>query len=347
MWHNAVAHLLCVTVRNCSEQEFIEMEFSEGEILGAISNDTLHLIIFPTEACNFRCVYCYETFKNNRMEPNVVTAIKNFIRLRINDLNHLAVSWFGGEPLLALDILEDISKHIQLLLKKNPKVNYFSDITTNAYLLNPSTFQKLVNLGIRQYQISFDGPRDLHDKKRILTSGKGTFDRIWNNLVSIRDTNEKFTILVRLHLDTDNYPHISGFIEEYGKFFMEDKRFKLFLRPLSRLGCPNDASLPVFAEADSKKVVKELSQYVQEKGINCITSSDFTPICYAAKLNSFAIRATGKINKCTVKLENEKNQVGRINSDGSLTLDNKKLLKWGRGFESGSKHELLCPATNI
>ena len=31
------------------------------EIVGAVTND-LHLIVNPTERCNLRCGYCYETF---------------------------------------------------------------------------------------------------------------------------------------------------------------------------------------------------------------------------------------------------------------------------------------------
>jgi uncharacterized protein len=69
--------------------------------LAAISSDSLGLIILPTEACNFRCVYCYETFEHGKMNPILVQALKKFITSRISDLSSLSISWFGGEPLCA------------------------------------------------------------------------------------------------------------------------------------------------------------------------------------------------------------------------------------------------------
>lgn len=46
----------------------------------------LHLIILPTENCNFRCIYCYESFKKGKIKKEVVRGIKNFIYHRIKKL---------------------------------------------------------------------------------------------------------------------------------------------------------------------------------------------------------------------------------------------------------------------
>lgn len=70
-------------------------------------------------------------------------------------------------------------------------------------------------------------------------------------------------------------------------------------------------------------------------------------MCYAAKLNSFVIRANGDINKCTVSLDHECNKVGVMRKNGTLRLEKKRLFQWVRGIESGNEQELLCPLENI
>ena len=48
---------------------------SQSEQLRHFSSNYLNLIILPTEACNFRCTYCYETFENKKMpRPVLVSA---------------------------------------------------------------------------------------------------------------------------------------------------------------------------------------------------------------------------------------------------------------------------------
>lgn len=322
------------------------MTISDRQLAASISSDSLGLIILPTEACNFRCVYCYEKFEHGKMKPVLVQALKKFITSRISDLSTLSISWFGGEPLCALDILEDVSKHVNVLLKKHRTVRYFADMTTNGYLLKVPVFRTLVRLGICQYQISFDGPRELHNRKRVLAGGRGTFDRIWSNLLEIQREDSEFLIRVRLHIDQENYPHILDFVKEYEVNFKRDSRFRLFFRPLSRLGGKNDRNLQVFNEVDAKIKVDELKKYMRNNGIAYEVvdgSQGPKPICYAAQLNSFVIRADGVINKCTVALESDFNRVGKLNENGSLTLYGEKFLRWGRGLKSENYDEVFCP----
>jgi sulfatase maturation enzyme AslB (radical SAM superfamily) len=39
----------------------------------------------------------------------------------------------------------------------------------------------------RFYQISFDGPREWHDRKRVLANGERTYDRIWSHLCQMKE----------------------------------------------------------------------------------------------------------------------------------------------------------------
>jgi uncharacterized protein len=320
---------------------------SRIDIAGAISNRSLHLILFPTEQCNFRCLYCYETFRNGRMDRATIDGIKNWLGVRVPELSSLHVSWFGGEPLLALDIIEELSEHILGLAARHNRCRYEADITTNAYNLDVPTFERLRRFNVARYQISFDGPREHHDRKRTLANGGATFDRIWANLLRLKATDHGVTFIVRLHLDRDNFPHIPRFMDEYRQAFGDDPRFKLFFRPLTRLGGVQDASLSTFDEDEGKSAVEEFTRHFESNTLPNKTFNDFPTICYAAKLNSFAIRADGTIEKCTVALDRSFNGVGRIRPNGTLKIDRQKLFRWTRGIESGDKHELFCPMQNI
>ena len=72
-------------------------------------------------------------------------------------------------------------------------------------------------------------------------------------------------------------------------------------------------------------------------------ASDVKGICYASKPNSFQIRANGSIGKCTVALNSKDNNVGKLNTDGTVNIDQKKFNLWCEGFENMDPWKLGCP----
>lgn len=312
-------------------------------LLSCLSTDRLHLVILPTEACNFRCVYCYEDFRLGVMEPWVVRGIKELLTRRAPELSRLTIAWFGGEPLLARDIIEDVMTHVRGLAAANPRLGVVSDATTNGYALTRDTAEWLIDLGVSHYQISFDGPREWHDRKRIRPRGGPTFDRIWGNLLDLRSLEREFTVTIRVHVDRENAAPIRQFIDQCAEAFAADRRYEMFIRGLGRLGGANDAKLAVLDKADGEPVYEDLKAYARSRGLRTL---EFTPddaVCYAARGNSCVVRADGRLNKCTVSLEHPNNQVGRIREDGSVEMDVEKMLAWMRGLRSGSAEELKCP----
>lgn len=309
--------------------------------------DDLHLILLPTEACNFRCVYCYETFRLKRMERWVVDAVKILLNRRTRDLRTLKISWFGGEPLLASDLVEELQQHAANLVTASPKTAIRADMTTNGSLLTLPLAERLAAMGLREYQITFDGCREDHNRKRVLAGGRGTFDLVWGRLVDLRQSSLDLRVTVRVHADRENLKGMVSFLDSYRAEFGDDSRFELFIRGLSRLGGENDASLPILEGDEGVQALQALRERAASLGLRQLPMRPSDSICYAARGNSFIVRSDGRINKCTVALDHPSNQVGKMRPDGTMELWTSVLRPWMRGLQSGDRKELQCPSRGL
>ncbi len=324
------------------------MRLGPGELASCLTSARLHLILLPTEACNFRCVYCYESFRQGRMKPWVVTAVKRLIDRRAEDLQELALSWFGGEPLLAAGVIEDVMGHVRSWRERLPTLGVAADITTNGYLLSPKLARRLLELGVTEYQISFDGPRVLHDRKRIRVGGRGTYDRIWENLRSLRSMDAPFRVMIRLHVDRELEPMAPAILDAIASEFGADPRFELFVRTLGRFGGPLDETLPTFAtEEEGQAAVERIRAQATARGLRLRDPPPGAEICYATRGNSFVVRADGTLNKCTIALEHPGNHVGTLREDGTLQIERERILPWLRGLSTGDEEALLCPMRGL
>ncbi|BAZ52083.1 radical SAM domain-containing protein [Nostoc sp. NIES-4103] len=315
----------------------------------SFNNSYFNLFILPTEQCNFRCTYCYEDFSLGRMKPETILGIKEFIKRRCLDLKYLQISWFGGEPLITKDIVLEISEYVMSLVKSHTKLYYMGDVTTNGYFLDYKTAVALADVGVRRYQISLDGPRNVHDKSRIRADGSSTFDRIWTNLLAIRDSLLPVSILLRIHFSVDTLELLDPLLDDIKKEFLHDSRFAVFFKAIERLGGVNEASIKVFPEAEKEKAIKSLQNKLFGEKVDSSANKTLTdnPICYASRPNSLIIRANGDVGKCTVALYDERNKIATLQSDGTLKLIPGRLAPWLRGIEELDPAALACPLVGL
>jgi uncharacterized protein len=304
----------------------IEMNFFNQEFL--------HLIILPTENCNFRCVYCYEDFKKDKMKKEVIEGIKKLVFRKIKKLSVFTVSWFGGEPLLASDVMEELSNYF-MEISNQSGVEYRSNISTNGYLLSPKIFKKCLEWKITHFQITLDGPPDVHDKRRKLISGGGTFSKIFENLKNIKNLDlDTFKMVIRINIDKTTIEKLPLLFDIFENEIGKDNRFYFYFRNVfypDRCKKLQNEFIP-FNKEEEKEILWKLFNEIINRGLNFYWDSfnlkPFSRVCYAALPCSLVIGADGKIYKCTVQFNTPLNQVGYILPNGEINLDKYKFLKW-------------------
>ena len=317
-----------------------------------LTNDTLQLIVLPTEKCNFRCEYCYEDFEHDKMSSDTVGRLKKLIEHRAPKLRHLEVSWFGGEPLLAKEIIYDLNSHA-IGLADSYGASFASEITTNGFALDFDTFERLCELRVSSYQISLDGEGESHDRTRKLISGKGTFERIWSNIIRMRESSRIFNVVLRLHVHRTNVQGIKSLLGLIERELLGDPRFNIVLKPVGDWGGTSVKKLSLLGKEDSElaeihRTVEQMGWHRTRRAIEIDPpasneSSAAVHACYAARPNSLVIRSTGQLAKCTVAFSDPRNNVGYLERDGTIRLERDKMLQFMRGFESLSHEELTCP----
>lgn len=306
----------------------------------------LELIILPTEKCNFRCTYCYEDFQVGRMSPSTVIGIKSFLARRVPQVSTLVLSWFGGEPLLAPDLIFDIGAYANALAQ-NHSVKFRAGLTTNAYLLTSELFSRLLDIDHRAFQITLDGDAACHDETRVRADSRGTFHTIWENLIGYKKVVKPFLVTLRLHLHRENIESMKRLYATIASELLTDHRFSVHFHKIvdhsKGAGIPQGVLSDIeFAEA--QRYVTGARNSTRRRRRETAAGVE---ICYAARPNSFLIRANGSLGKCTVALGDPRNDLGSIREDGTLVIKQDVYNLWLEGYEPTSSASLSCPLSTL
>ena len=143
----------------------------------------VNLTICPTMGCNFDCPYCFETHGGRPMSPEVQDDVVALAERMMDAAGAkiLRVVWFGGEPLLALGVIEALSKRL-IALAEGRGATYQAEAVSNGYLLSERAVNVLEEARLLELQITLDGIGAAHDATRHLVGGGATFDRIVDNI---------------------------------------------------------------------------------------------------------------------------------------------------------------------
>lgn len=167
------------------EIEHYYTKYCESILSRKVRKVTLQL----TQSCNFRCKYCSYTqsnplqrhHANKEMSKETAEKAIRFLRDHSVDCPDVCVGFYGGEPLLKMELVKELTKYAEKILSGK---NIIFTITTNGSLLTDDIVEFFL-LHDFHVVISLDGPKEINDKNRVYANGTGTFDSVIKNLEHI------------------------------------------------------------------------------------------------------------------------------------------------------------------
>jgi len=174
------------------------------DFIDSREKDEIQVFFVTNYSCNFACPYCYQDrYLNPGKELNkeVVDAFFNYIQKNFSSRKKY-VTLFGGEPLLKSPKQREIIKYFS---EKATDEGLELCYVTNGYYLE-EYIPVLLKGKIREIQVTLDGTEPVHNSRRFLKGGGGTFDRIARGI----DTclNQKINVNLRIVIDKDNIDNL-------------------------------------------------------------------------------------------------------------------------------------------
>lgn len=292
-----------------SEQDMIQYD----SLHARYGSRSLGLTITPTQDCNFRCRYCYEkdVVKPAYMNEETQDALIAYVKDNIVPEGTMTVCWYGGEPLMALHVISSLTQRMLDICKKK-HVEYEAHIVTNGYLLTREAVQELLRCRVRQIQVTLDGNRETHNKRRPLAGGHPTYDVIWNHLLALKDYEKELRVDLRVNVDKSNCEaladvakaiRINGmehFIRVYpGKVVSDGGCYQQDV-------CFENREFALLEEAFFRNNREHLPSRYPRPRHN---------VCCADTANAVVIDAEGFMYKCWMDIGNKALSIGNIKSD--------------------------------
>jgi len=182
------------------------------------------IIFLPTNSCNMDCPYCFEGSKSDEnnfhiMDEKILIKLLNILEKEFNNpltntIRRLHVEWYGGEPLLAPDIIKRFSEKL-IVFAESRSLYYQGKMFTNGTLLTREKWDLLQNCKINIVQVTLDGDNTVHNKKRPLCNKKNSYYTILENLQHIPD---QIHVSLRINIDKEILPTIDSLLDDLEKY---------------------------------------------------------------------------------------------------------------------------------
>ncbi len=295
------------------EQQYMRAKFDERN---------LYFMIYPTQDCNLKCWYCYESHKKGtKMSQDILEAILKYVDNGIEqdkfDSIHLAL--FGGEPLLYFSNVAYPLVHAVKEKCERAGKRFSSFFVTNASLMTEGMIDKLSELN-PYFQITIDGDESKHDTVRIWKhNNKGTYHQIINAVKTISNKirNPQYSddplVTLRINYDNSTLLNMDSLLEDLKD--VDRSKVRIHFERVWQTRSMVDKS-------QRQLLLNVLSKFVQERFV--ISHGAFRKkniACPSDSESFFIVNYDGTIHKCNGRTLGNDTQVGKLCCDGSILWD--------------------------
>lgn len=282
-----------------------------------------HYVILPTTACNARCYYCFEHgVKTVTMTKETANDTVEFIAKNSGLDQKVSIMWFGGEPTVAANRIDQISEGLQ-----NKRINYTSTMVSNAFLFDEHMVKKAKTLwNLKRIQISVDGMENTYNStKNYVAPGGNPFERVMRNVGLLIDNG--ISVDLRMNFNLNSYTEFSNLLKEVVDRYKGNTYLQLYAFPI--LGEHQCFDGKVYHGDDKwlNETTVLLNNMARDAGL--FHRNHELPFlrhlgCGADDDHAVTINAQGVIVECPEKFEDDQ-RVGTLKEG---ITDKKAVLSW-------------------
>lgn len=258
------------------------------------------------------------------MSPEVMDRIVKYVT-SCPDLKEIKITWFGGEPLMAIPQIEEFYDKFSSEWK-NP---IDSNIITTGYHIDPEAIRVMKKVGITSAQITIDGLKETHNKVKHLPSGEDVFEKVIGNIALLNDLAPEINIVIRVNLTRENAHEYAELVKFYFERFKGRKNIGIAPAFVLDRGVSN---CDICAEESVLFQHKDRSEYILDLAHRGIDSpfvrypERFFNECAIRNDMAISFDPEGYAYKCWEVIGNREYAVGKLNEEGILTEINEKVL---------------------
>ncbi len=315
-FHNLLQEKKILTGKGEDHRRLIERQYKRETL--CFDNSHMDLSICPTLGCNFRCPYCFEHTQKDVvfMSSETVNELISFIQ-SFKSLKSISITWYGGEPTInhAFDVVREITRRIKGLDL------HFKEggLITNAYLLGKDKIDQLNELNINNVQTTIDGPQEIHNTRRILASGRPTFQRIIENIDALMNSSYTGSCNIRVNLDQTNLSSFFSIRKHLLERF-EGKRLTVYAGHVdTTTDKDKESNCNLCAQEWTDFTVKQFKELNTPSGEGVYPLGAVFNICSANTRNSFVVGPEGELYKCWEDVGQKNMVVGTVSEDTPVT----------------------------
>ncbi len=209
------------------------------------------LCLHAAHACNLSCRYCFAGQGKFSGDASLLTKEVGFKAIdflldQAGERKHVEVDFFGGEPLLNFSVVKEVTEYGEKRAQEKGKNIKFT-LTTNGILLKGEIadyFQE------KKFSVvlSLDGRKEINDKMRPFNEGRGSFDKVFPNILSFVEERDHREYFVR------------------GTFTRENLDFSKDVEYLAELGFKHISLEPVVCDKSESYALRkeDLPQLLEE-----------------------------------------------------------------------------------
>lgn len=288
-------------------------------------DNELKIAINTTYGCNARCDYCFEcNADHSKMSYETADIVAEYICNSINEETLVTYRWFGGEPLLAVDIIDRIISKVNKHFDN--KVKYRSVILSNGTIYNEDILNKMYNeWRVYEFHVTLDGEKEVHNrKKNFVKPGFDGYSKVMNLVKELLEHN--IIVACRINIDKNNISSLDKIVSSFDGYDHKEL-LNIYAAPVRRHTKESEEYCFDYSEYNSAfdEIFGVLYKHGLLAGAEYLAPKRKVTCCSTRATNEIVIDTKGNLFKCMQTATNDQYAVGTCEKGLEY---NSELAKW-------------------